>query len=60
MLGIISKSAPYKPSAGLLVQKINVSKNNVSDYLLGLERTGMIGIYETIPKECHLQPYLAL
>lgn len=43
MLGIIAASAPYKPSADHLAQEIKVSKNNVPDYLLWLEKAGMIG-----------------
>lgn len=43
MLGIIAASAPYKPSADHLAQEIRVSKNNVPDYLLWLEKAGMIG-----------------
>ena len=43
MLGIIAASAPYKPSADHLAQEIRVSKNNVPEYLLWLEKAGMIG-----------------
>lgn len=43
MLGIIAQSAPYKPSVDNLAQEIHVSKNNVPDYLLWLEKAGMIG-----------------
>ena len=43
MLGIIAASAPYKPSADHLAQEIKVSKNNVPDYMLWLEKAGMIG-----------------
>lgn len=43
MLGVIAKSAPYKPSVDHLSQEIKISKNNVADYLLWLERAGMIG-----------------
>ena len=43
MLGIIATSAPYKPSADHLAQEIRVSKNNVPEYLLWLEKAGMIG-----------------
>lgn len=42
MLGVIAASAPYKPSADHLAQEIRISKNNVSDYLLWLEKAGMI------------------
>lgn len=43
MLGVIARSAPYKPSADNLAHEIKVSKNNVPDYLLWLEKAGMIG-----------------
>lgn len=43
MLGVISQSAPYKPSIEHLSQEIRVSKNNVPDYLVWLEKAGMIG-----------------
>lgn len=43
MLGIISTLAPYKPSSEKLAVEIGVSKNNVPEYLLYLEKAGMIG-----------------
>ena len=43
MLAIIAKSAPFKPSYEHLATEIGVSKNNIPDYLLYLERAGMIG-----------------
>ncbi len=43
LLGVIAHSAPYKPSADHLAQEIKISKNNVSEYLLWLEKAGMIG-----------------
>lgn len=43
MLSVISRSAPYKPSYENLAQEIKVSKNNVPDYLIWLEKAGMIG-----------------
>lgn len=43
MLAIVARSAPYKPSAENLSHEIQVSKNNVGDYLLWLEKSGMIG-----------------
>lgn len=44
MLAILSELAPYKPSADNLAQELGVSKNNVPDYLVYLERAGMIGL----------------
>lgn len=43
MLGIIAVAAPFKPSMEHLAQEIKISKNNVADYLLWLEKAGMIG-----------------
>lgn len=43
MLSIISRLAPYKPSVENLAVEIGVSKNNVPDYLIFLEKAGMIG-----------------
>lgn len=43
MLSIISRLAPYKPSVDSLATEIGVSKNNVPDYLVYLEKAGMIG-----------------
>ena len=42
MLIILSGLAPYKPSVENLATEIGVSKNNVPDYLVYLERAGMI------------------
>lgn len=44
MLTILSELAPYKPSVEHLAAEIGVSKNNVPDYLVYLERAGMIGL----------------
>ncbi len=44
MLAVLSQLAPYKPSAENLATEIGVSKNNVPDYLVYLERAGMIGL----------------
>ncbi len=44
MLGILAQLAPFKPSMDNLATEIGVSKNNVPDYLVYLERAGMIGL----------------
>ena len=44
MVVILSALAPYKPSIENLATEIGVSKNNVPDYLVYLERAGMIGL----------------
>lgn len=43
LLGVISVIAPMKPNADSLSQEVGVSKNNISDYLVYLEKAGMIG-----------------
>ncbi len=43
MLAVLSQLTPFKPSMENLATRIGVSKNNVSDYLIFLERAGMIG-----------------
>ena len=42
MLMIVSSLAPYKPSAEKLAAEIRVSKNDVPEYLVYLEKTGLI------------------
>ncbi len=43
MLAIIAGIAPVKPSAESLARELGVSKNNIPDYLIYLEKAGMIG-----------------
>lgn len=43
MLSIVSGLAPYKPNSENLAVEIGVSKNNVPEYLVYLEKAGMIG-----------------
>ena len=44
LLGVISGIAPMKPNADSLSQEVGVSKNNISNYLVYLEKAGMIGL----------------
>lgn len=44
LLSVISHLAPYKPNAENLATEISVSKNNITDYLVYLEKAGMIGL----------------
>lgn len=44
MLGILSTLAPYKPNMESLAQEVGVSKNNLPDYLVYMERAGLIGM----------------
>ncbi len=43
LLMVISGLAPMKPNADNLAREIGVSKNNIPDYILYLEKAGMIG-----------------
>lgn len=43
LLAVISAIAPVKPNADSLSQEVGVSKNNISNYLVYLEKAGMIG-----------------
>lgn len=43
MLSIVSTLAPYKPNYDNLAQELGISKNNVPDYLVYIEKAGMIG-----------------
>ena len=43
MLAIIASLSPYKPNLNSLATEIGVSRNNVADYLLYLEKAGLIG-----------------
>ena len=44
MLMVVAGLAPVKPNIDNLSREIGVSKNNIPDYLLYLERAGMIGL----------------
>ncbi len=43
LLAILSASAPYKPNMSNLTVELNVSKNDLPNYLTYLEKAGMIG-----------------
>ena len=43
MLSIIAGNVPYKPEANSLANELKVSRNVISDYLLYMEKAGMIG-----------------
>ena len=42
LLAILSESAPYKPNMGNLTVELSVSKNDLPDYLVYLEKAGLI------------------
>ncbi|MBQ0157976.1 MAG: ATP-binding protein [Bacteroidales bacterium] len=43
MLGIIASHVPYKPEATALANEIKVSRNDIPNYLMYIEKAGMIG-----------------
>ena len=43
MLSIVAQNAPYKPEAQSLANELQISRNNVPDYLLYMEKAEMIG-----------------
>lgn len=43
LLWLISRSAPYKPNMSNLAEELKVSRNDLPDYLVYLEKAGMIG-----------------
>ena len=43
MLSIIASNVPYKPEATGLANEIKVSRNDISNYLMYMEKAGMIG-----------------
>lgn len=43
MLSIIASNVPYKPEATGLANEIKVSRNDIPNYLLYMEKAGMIG-----------------
>lgn len=44
MLSIIAQLAPYKPNLTNLAAEIGVSKNNIQDYLVYLDRAGLVSL----------------
>lgn len=47
LLMIVAESVPFKPSMARLAEATNISRNNVPDHLLYMERAGMIGQLRT-------------
>ncbi|MBR5168736.1 MAG: ATP-binding protein [Salinivirgaceae bacterium] len=43
LLAVVSQLAPFKPNADNLALEVGVSKNNIHDYFVYLEKAGMIG-----------------
>jgi predicted AAA+ superfamily ATPase len=42
LLAIVAKSVPFKPNMSKIAEMLNISRNNIGDYLLYMEEAGMI------------------
>lgn len=42
LLAIVAESAPFKPNMSKIAEILNISRNNVADYLFYIEEAGMI------------------
>ena len=42
LLAIVAESVPFKPNMTKIAEMLNISRNNVADYLLYIEEAGMI------------------
>lgn len=42
LLAIVSESVPFKPNMSKIARMLNISRNNIADYLLYIEEAGMI------------------
>lgn len=42
LLGIVAESVPFKPNMSKIAEMLNISRNNIADYLLFLEEAGML------------------
>ena len=42
ILAIVSESVPFKPNMSKIAAMLNISRNNIADYLLYMEEAGMI------------------
>lgn len=42
LLAIVGESVPFKPNMSKIAEMLNISRNNIADYLLYMEEAGMI------------------
>lgn len=42
LLAIVAESVPFKPNMSKIAEMLNISRNNIADYLLYMEEAGMI------------------
>ncbi|MCC2591369.1 ATP-binding protein [Chryseobacterium sp. MFBS3-17] len=42
LLAVVAESVPFKPNMSKIAEMLNVSRNNIADYLLYMEEAGMV------------------
>ncbi|NLN24945.1 MAG: ATP-binding protein [Bacteroidetes bacterium] len=42
LLAIVAESVPFKPNMSKIAEMLNISRNNIADYLLYMEEAGMV------------------
>jgi uncharacterized protein len=42
LLAIVAQSVPFKPNMSKIAEMLNISRNNIADYLLYMEEAGMV------------------
>ena len=42
LLAIVAQSVPFKPNMSKIAEMLNISRNNIADYLLFMEEAGMV------------------
>lgn len=47
LLGIVAQSVPFKPNMSKIATMLNISRNNISDYLMYMEEAGMVAQLRT-------------
>lgn len=47
LLAIVAESVPFKPNMSKIAEILNISRNNIADYLLYIEEAGMIAQLRT-------------
>lgn len=50
LLALVAQSVPFKPNMSKIAEMINISRNNVADYLLYMEEAGMVKQLKTEDK----------
>jgi len=47
LLAIVAESVPFKPNMSKIAEMLNISRNNIADYLLYMEEAGMVAQLRT-------------